>query len=66
LVTFYIGPAKKKALVHKNIVCQASPVLDDAHNSSFIEGQTQVYELADTTATAFALFAQWIYSGKIE
>ncbi|KAG4443027.1 hypothetical protein IFR05_001481 [Cadophora sp. M221] len=66
LVTFYIGPAKKKAIVHKSIVCQASPVLEAAFDSLFIEGQTQVYELEDTTEAAFVLFVQWIYRGRIK
>lgn len=63
LVTFFIGPSKIKFLIHKRIVCEASPVFEAAFNSSFIEGQAQEYVLADTTEGTFALFTEWIYRG---
>ncbi|KAL2072743.1 hypothetical protein VTL71DRAFT_12086 [Oculimacula yallundae] len=66
LVTFIIGPTKKKFLIHKRFACEASPVLRTAFNGSFVEGQTQEYALADTTEDAFALLAQWVYADRIE
>ncbi|TVY73265.1 hypothetical protein LSUE1_G005767 [Lachnellula suecica] len=50
-----------KFIVHKEIACHYSPVWNAAFNSSFIEGQTQIYRLEDTTARAFKLLVQGLY-----
>ena len=65
LVTFLVGPNKAKFIVHKKFACDASPVLNAAFNSSFVEGQTQEYALTDTTKGAVSLFAEWIYTRNI-
>ncbi|KAK0126612.1 hypothetical protein ONS95_008200 [Cadophora gregata] len=65
LVTFFIGPTKTKFIIHKQIACEASPVLKAAFNSSFVEGQTQTYTLIDTPEATFALFTEWMYTGNI-
>lgn len=66
-MTLLIGPATspKKFVVHKSFACYYSPVLKEAFNGEFMGGQTQTYKLEDTTAGAFALFVQWLYTQKI-
>ncbi|TVY32908.1 hypothetical protein LOCC1_G007719 [Lachnellula occidentalis] len=70
LVTFLIGPENvdvkpKTFIVHKEIACYHSPVLNAAFNSDFIEGQTQTYTLDDISEGAFKLLVQWLYSQKL-
>jgi hypothetical protein len=67
LVTFIIGKEEKstKFIIHKEVVCFHSKVLDAAFNSNFIEGQTLEYYLDDTSPRAFKLFMQWLYSQKL-
>jgi hypothetical protein len=58
---------EKKFLVHKVFACHYSPVLSAAlNNTAFIEGETQIYRLDDTTEGAFGLLVQWLYSQKLE
>lgn len=52
-------------MVHKEFACYYSPVFDAAFNSNFIEGQSQIYILDDTTEGAFRLLIQWIYGQKL-
>ncbi|KAL5321118.1 hypothetical protein ACEPPN_011930 [Leptodophora sp. 'Broadleaf-Isolate-01'] len=68
LVTFLVGPGPTpiEFQVHKEVVCLHSDVLAAAFNGSLIEGQTQTYRLEDTTARAFRLFMQWLYSQKLK
>jgi BTB/POZ domain len=52
-------------MVHKEVACYHSKVLDAAFNGSFIESQTKTYELEDTSEEAFRLLMQWLYSQKL-
>jgi hypothetical protein len=67
LVTFIIGKKEKttKFIIHKEVVCFHSKVLDAAFNSNFIKGQTLEYYLDDTSPGVFKLFMQWLYSQKL-
>lgn len=60
LVTFIIGKEGEtvKFTAHKEVVCYHSKVLDAAFNGDFIERQTQIYRLEDTTEGVFKLFMQ--------
>ncbi|KAH6671117.1 hypothetical protein B0J14DRAFT_656103 [Halenospora varia] len=66
LVTFVIGSEKKQFLVHKQVACHSSEVLNAAFNGDFIEGQTQTYILNDVTDNAFTLVTQWMYFQKFD
>ena len=48
--------------IDKEHVSHYSPVLNAAFNSSFVEGQTQSYNLDDIRPDAFRLFVQWLYT----
>jgi hypothetical protein len=60
MVTFLIGNREDptKFLVHKEVACRRSPVLDVAFNSQFEEGRTQTYYLDDISVMAFRYFMQ--------
>ncbi|KAK0100235.1 hypothetical protein ONS95_008199 [Cadophora gregata] len=66
LVTFIIGPLKRRVQLHKKFVCHHSPILEAAFSSGFLEGSTQTYELDNVTESTFALFCQWIYTQKMD
>ncbi|KAG4424720.1 hypothetical protein IFR04_002068 [Cadophora malorum] len=67
-VTFLIGPEPNptKFVVHREFACYHSKVLNAAFNSNFIEGQTQTYQLEDTTPGTFKLLVQWLYTQKLK
>lgn len=67
LVPFLIGPTDKQSrfYVHKEIACASSPMFEEAFNSQFIEGQTQIYSLEDTSSRAFRFLVQSIYKGTL-
>jgi len=47
------------------MVCNASPVLKAALNSTFIEGQTQSYTIEDIDPEVFESFVKWLYTEKL-
>jgi hypothetical protein len=55
----------KKFLVHKAFAVHYSPVFKSAFNSNLKEGQTQTYELEDTTEGAVQLLVAWSYTQKL-
>lgn len=67
LVTFVVGPEghTTEFLIHKEVACHHSKVLEAAFRSQFVEGSTQTYRLADTTEGAFKFMMQWMYSQKL-
>jgi hypothetical protein len=66
MATFIIGSQEKETfLVPRELVCRSSPVLNKAFNSETKEGQTQIYEIEDTTPEAFRIFIQWLYIQKV-
>ncbi|TVY34189.1 hypothetical protein LSUB1_G007684 [Lachnellula subtilissima] len=70
VVTFLIGPENehvkpKTFIVHKEIACYHSLVLNAAFNSGFIEGQMQTYKLDDVSEGVFKLLVQWLYYQKL-
>ncbi|KUJ22804.1 uncharacterized protein LY89DRAFT_714523 [Mollisia scopiformis] len=65
MVTFIVGLKKEKFIVHKEFACKNSEVLRAAFNGPFLEGRTGTYILEDTSAAAFRMFTEFLYSGKI-
>jgi hypothetical protein len=64
-VTFLIGPFEIPFLVHHEIASNASPIffaaLEKTNKNSF-QGKSQIYKLPNTSAAAFRLSMQWMYS----
>jgi len=52
--------------VHREFACHYSPVFMSAFNSAFKEGQTQTYQLEDTSVEAVQLLVQWLYQQKLD
>ena len=63
-VTLYIGPDKLPALIHKNILCDASKVFEAAFESEYKEGLEQVMHLPEDDPDLFDIFVQCIYRGS--
>jgi hypothetical protein len=66
MVTFIIGSEERETFfVDKELVCHYSPILDKAFNSESKAGQTQIYEIEDTTPDVFRILIQWLYIQKV-
>ncbi|PVH85698.1 hypothetical protein DL98DRAFT_650671 [Cadophora sp. DSE1049] len=67
-VTFLIGPDNDimKFIVHKEFACYHSSVVRAAFSSNFVDGQTQTYRIEDTSAGAFRLLVQWLYTQRLK
>jgi hypothetical protein len=67
-VTFNVGKgeAQEPFVIHKEVACHYSPVLNACFNSEFIEGQKQTYNVDDIDKNAFRLFMQWLYTQNIK
>ncbi|KAH7363880.1 hypothetical protein BKA65DRAFT_388657, partial [Rhexocercosporidium sp. MPI-PUGE-AT-0058] len=66
IITLKVGKDEsvKEFIVHKDYACHFSPVLKAAFNSSFLEGQTQVYQLKDTHEGVVTMLVHWLYHQK--
>ncbi|CZT42851.1 uncharacterized protein RSE6_02803 [Rhynchosporium secalis] len=67
LVTLIAGEGEmmKKFVMHKDFACHYSPVFKAAFNSSFLEGQTQVYKLPKTSERVVNLLVHWLYTQEV-
>ncbi|TVY35533.1 hypothetical protein LOCC1_G005521 [Lachnellula occidentalis] len=66
LVTLKVHATSEAFAVHKEFACHHSPVFNAAFNGPFIEGQTQVYKLEDTTPRAARLLVYWLYTQNVD
>jgi hypothetical protein len=65
MASIYVGPKRKKFLVHKKLICEASDFFSKAFTGGFQESQGDSMHLPDDDPNAFALFIDWIYRSKI-
>jgi hypothetical protein len=65
VVSIYVGPKRKKFLVHKKLICEASDFFSKAFTGGFQEAQENSMHLPEDDPNAFALFIDWIYRSKI-
>lgn len=54
----------EKFVVHKDLICYASPFFDRAFNGAFLEGKTQQMKLPDVETSLFGVFVNWLYIKK--
>lgn len=70
MVKLYAGQnrAVEPFLVHKDLVCHASPVLSAAFNGNFAEGRTLEYrfEIDGIDGNVVQLFVCWIYTQHLD
>ncbi|CZT42869.1 uncharacterized protein RSE6_02821 [Rhynchosporium secalis] len=60
------GEADTKFLLHKEVVCRHSKVVKSAFESAFVEDQTQIYRLRESTKEAVTYLMQYMCSQKLE
>ncbi|KAG4427590.1 hypothetical protein IFR05_016927 [Cadophora sp. M221] len=67
LVTLIAGNSTdaKEFRVHKDFASHYSPVLKAAFNSSFIAGQTQIYNLPEADEDTVRLLFHWFYTQEL-
>ena len=64
MVEIYVGSPQKKYVLHKNLICKASPFFEKMFNDSFEESETQKGYLKKESAYAFEIFVFRIYSNR--
>lgn len=64
-VIIYVGPERKRYLVHKALLTKESDYFDRALNGSFKEAEDQAIDLPEETPAAVDLLVGWLYQDKI-
>ncbi|KAI9053315.1 hypothetical protein LZ554_002278 [Drepanopeziza brunnea f. sp. 'monogermtubi'] len=65
VVTIYVGPKRKKFVLHKTLLCNSVDFFNGAFNSSFKEGCEGVMNLPEDKPAAFAIFVKWLCTRRI-
>ena len=67
-VTLKVGKPRKLFHIHRNLLCEASPVFKAAFSESgrFSESESQTMDMDEDDATAFEVIAKWLYTNKCE
>jgi hypothetical protein len=60
-VKIYVGPKKKKWVVHLDVICERSEFFRKAFTGGFIEANNKEIYLHEDDPKAFGLFIDWIY-----
>ena len=68
MVVLYVGEPKSTLYVHRDLICNASPVFASAFLGSggFIESTEQSMTLTDEDVGTVARFSQWLYTGDYD
>ena len=61
-VSLLVGPEKTEFIVHKKIICDASPFFYKAFNSGFREGRKQSMNLPEEGPELVDCLTQWLYA----
>ncbi|KAH6875204.1 hypothetical protein BKA58DRAFT_409709 [Alternaria rosae] len=64
IVTVFIGPKKKRYIVHKDVICYHSEYFRAAFNGRWKEFEEGV-TLEDVEVKVFNLFVHWLYAKKL-
>jgi hypothetical protein len=62
-VTIYVGPKRKKFLVHKKLICDCSDYFSKAFTGGFQEAEKGVMYLPEDDSETFDSFIDFIYRG---
>ncbi|ERF77050.1 hypothetical protein EPUS_07956 [Endocarpon pusillum Z07020] len=65
-VKVFVGHEEKAFIIHKLLVCQASPYFKAALNGSFEESVDGKLYLYEQEPELFNCFVEWVYSGNID
>lgn len=61
----YIGPERKRYLIHKDLLTKQSEFFDRALNGKFKEAEENSIYLEEESPAAFDLLVGWLYQGRI-
>ncbi|PQE12671.1 BTB POZ domain-containing protein [Rutstroemia sp. NJR-2017a BBW] len=64
IVTIFVGPARRKFVLHKNLLCRL-PFFDYAFNGGFQETVTGSMDLPEDEPDIFSIFVHWVYRGSV-
>ena len=64
-VIIFVGPERKRYLIHKTLLTNQSEYFDKALNGSFKEADEQSIYLEEETPAAFDLLVGWLYQNSI-
>ena len=67
IVTIEVGlePEAKEFIVHRDLLCKASPYFQSAFKGEFKEAQDRIITLDDVSTRTFGIFQTWLYSGTL-
>ena len=65
LVTLYVGPDRKKLIVHKKLLCDSSDYFAAAFEGNFKEASEGVIEMIDDDVEAVGCFLEYLYRGRV-
>jgi hypothetical protein len=67
VVTIFIGPKRKRYIVHKDLICEKAGYFTKALNKKgFKEGTEKEIYLPEDEPDAFDLFIQWLYNSRLD
>ena len=64
-VIIYVGPERKRYLIHKDLLTTQSEFFDRALNGNFKEAEQNLIYLEEESPAAFDLLVGWLYEGRI-
>jgi BTB/POZ domain len=64
-VIIYVGPERKRYLIHKDLLTKQSEFFDKALNGKFKEAKENSIYLGEESPDAFDLLVGWLYQGHI-
>lgn len=64
-VIIYVGPERKRYLIHKDLLTKQSEFFDKALNGKFKEAEENSIYLEEESPAAFDLLVGWLYQGRI-
>ncbi|KAE8856744.1 hypothetical protein PTNB73_09466 [Pyrenophora teres f. teres] len=67
IITVFIGPSKKRYLIHKDLICHHSEYFHTAYEGQkgLWENPDQSVTLEDVNVDVFNLFVHWLYTQDI-
>ena len=61
-----MGEEEKSFVVHKAVICSASPFFEKATSSEWTEAKAQVVKLPATELDIFHAYTHWIYAANVD
>jgi hypothetical protein len=64
-VIIYVGPERKRCLIHKDLLTKQSEYFNSALNGKFKEAEENSIHLEEESPATFDLLVGWLYQGRI-